>query len=106
VRYDVTIVNANRNDGLAIDPGESIALPLSFKNPDGSTRNMSGATISAKVFNASTGIEETGAASVSNGVLGITAEKTLPWRGTYKVEIIILENTVTSIGAFRLLVKW
>ena len=106
MKWDLAIVNSNRPDGLEIDPGESIALPLTFKNPDGTTRNMSGATITAKVFNARTEVEESGAASVVSGVLNIADTKTLPWRGTYKVQVITVESGETSIGSFRLVVRW
>lgn len=108
MKFTVTLNGSNMKNGFSIEPGESVEIPLSFYNADGTSRSMVGAVLTAKVFRED-GTEVAGIASISGTTLIITAANTASLIGAYAVRIIETRSgdtpPTTSYGSFRLLVR-
>ncbi len=94
---------------LTFEHGESIEIPISWKNADGTTRSMTGATVTVKVFD-SRDVEQVAAATLmnSNTLISVAAATTAGWRGRYRFRLEEDRSTDSppsvGMGEFSLLV--
>ncbi len=109
MKFALTLHGSNLHNGVQIEAGESIEMPLSFYNTDGSARNMSGAVLTAKVFNDDDMVEIADIATITDNVLIIAGASTANLLGAYVVRIIETRGSDTpptvNMASFRLLVR-
>jgi hypothetical protein len=104
MKLKVDISGGVSSSGLAIEPGESIEIPLTWKNEDGTERSVSGNSNTFNLYRVKSGVR-TLVASVpqsTTATLVVPASITATWAlGTYHGELLESAPTgVVSIGSF------
>lgn len=103
-RFRITVAGGDELDELELEPGEDLYVPITYKNADGSDRDMTGAAVTFRLINAATSVQVYSVSLANLALLRVAGATTAGWAfGNYKGQLweTALGGEVSS-GEFRL----